>query len=108
MDAISSVPFCQNHDISMADRERSGAVFVAPEDLIKKALKYVPDGNIGVAFTYNEPLVGYEYVRDCAAQLKERDLKAVLVTNGYINQPPLIELLGSIDAMNIDLKSFDE
>ncbi|MDD5016634.1 MAG: AmmeMemoRadiSam system radical SAM enzyme [Eubacteriales bacterium] len=101
-------PFCQNHDISMAVSKRSGTVYVSPEELTKKAQELLPDGNIGAAFTYNEPLIGYEYVRDCAALLKSRGLKPVLVTNGYINKKPLLELLPDIDAMNIDLKSFSE
>lgn len=100
-------PYCQNHEISMADEPRAGAVYVSPEQLVQKALQLMPDGNIGIAFTYNEPLVGYEYVRDCAMLVKEQGLKTVLVTNGLVNEAPLIKLLPFIDAMNIDLKGFD-
>ena len=77
--------FCQNYEISMADTKRSNAVYVPPETLVKKAQSLVDAHNIGVAFTYNEPLIGYEYVRDCAMLLQEQNLKTVLVTNGYIN-----------------------
>ena len=98
-------PFCQNFEISMAD-EKLGGVFVSPEALLEKALSI--KGNLGVAFTYNEPLIGYEYVRDCAKLLKANGLKTVLVTNGYINEEPMAELLPLIDAMNIDLKAFTE
>ena len=45
----------------------------------------IPRGNIGVAYTYNEPLIGYEFVRDCAGFVREAELCNVLVTNGYIN-----------------------
>jgi pyruvate formate lyase activating enzyme len=101
-------PFCQNHGISMCDREAVRASYIAPEELTAEAEALVQRGNIGIAFTYNEPLIGYEYVRDCAGLAKERGLKTVLVTNGYINERPLKELLPIIDAMNIDLKAFTE
>jgi pyruvate formate lyase activating enzyme len=65
-------------------------------------------GNIGIAYTYNEPLIGYEFVRDCAKKAKEKGLKNVVVTNGYICEEPLKELLPWIDAFNIDLKGFTE
>jgi len=65
-------------------------------------------GNIGIAYTYNEPLVSYEFVRDCAVLAREKELKNVVVTNGYICSEPLLELLPFIDAMNIDLKAFTD
>ena len=84
------------------------ATIVTPAQLAALAEKYKPQGNIGVAYTYNEPLIGYEFVRDCAALVKERNLKNVLITNGYINPDPLNELLPFIDALNIDLKAFND
>ena len=66
------------------------------------------DGNIGVAYTYNEALVGYEFVRDTARLVRERGMKNVLVTNGTAELSVLEELLPYIDAMNIDLKGFSE
>lgn len=98
-------PFCQNHEISMTD-ERIDSVLLSPQALLEKAVEI--QGNIGVAFTYNEPLIGYEYVRDCAELLKQNGLKTVLVTNGYIHKEPMEKLLPNIDAMNIDLKAFTE
>ena len=98
-------PFCQNSEISMAG-ESIETVYVSPEALVKKAEEI--RGNIGLAFTYNEPLIGYEYVRDCGALAREKGLKMVLVTNGTICRGPLTELLPCIDAMNIDLKGFTE
>lgn len=100
-------PFCQNCEISMAD-DTVRTVYVSPSDLVQRAEDLVPQGNIGLAFTYNEPLVGYEYVRDCAKLAHERGLKTVLVTNGTICRQPLLDLLPLIDAMNIDLKSFTQ
>ncbi|MDR0197010.1 MAG: radical SAM protein, partial [Oscillospiraceae bacterium] len=97
--------FCQNHGISMTDAGIK-ATRVPPEELVRKAADLIPSGNIGIAYTYNEPLIGYEYVRDCAELARERGLKNVLVTNGYINEPALSALLPFIDAANIDLKGF--
>lgn len=65
-------------------------------------------GNIGVAFTYNEPLVGWEYVLDTAKLVKEKSMKNILVTNGTATSEILKRLLPYIDAMNIDLKGFRE
>ena len=65
-------------------------------------------GNIGVAFTYNEPLIGWEYVRDAALLLRERELKTVLVTNGCVNDEVAEQILPLTDALNIDLKCFRE
>ena len=99
-------PFCQNHEISMAGEGELETLELSPEALADKALALRPYGNIGVAYTYNEPLVGYEYVRDCAALVRERGLVNVLVTNGTIEEAPWRELLPLIDAANIDLKGF--
>lgn len=100
--------FCQNHEISMCDMGKAHTVFVSPEELVKKARELLSARNIGIAFTYNEPLIGYEYVRDCAKIAKQQGLKIVLVTNGYINEGPLADILPLVDAMNIDLKAFTE
>lgn len=101
-------PFCQNHEISMARQQMPGAVYLSPEKLAEKALEYKKAGNIGVAFTYNEPLAGWEYVRDAARLIKKAGMKSVLVTNGTASLEVLDELLPYIDAMNIDLKGFRE
>ena len=108
-----SCPFCQNHEISMAKRssavqrgESLHMIHLSPGELAEKALEYRSAGNIGVAFTYNEPLVGWEYVRDTAKKVKEKGMKNVLVTNGTASLEVLEEILPYIDAMNIDLKGF--
>lgn len=99
-------PFCQNHEISMCGAGETETVELSPETLADKALELRPLGNIGVAYTYNEPLVSYEYIRDCAALVRERGMVNVLVTNGTIEEGPWRKLLPLIDAANIDLKGF--
>ena len=101
-------PFCQNYSISMAD-STFDTQNVTPEYLAALALELSqkPRGNIGIAFTYNEPFISYEFVRDTAKFLKQINLKTVLVTNGTISERSLKEILPLIDAMNVDLKAFN-
>ena len=99
-------PFCQNHEISMADKDGAESCCISPQELTERAQKYRPVGNIGVAFTYNEPLIGWEYVRDTAKLVHACGMKTVLVTNGSASLLVLEELLPCVDAMNIDLKGF--
>lgn len=99
--------FCQNHSISTKKPDLSKDK-LTPDDLADIASRLVSSGNVGVAYTYNEPLINIEYVSDCAARVKERGLSNVLVTNGYVNAEPLWDLLPLIDALNIDLKSFND
>ncbi|MBQ6360664.1 MAG: AmmeMemoRadiSam system radical SAM enzyme [Lachnospiraceae bacterium] len=104
-------PFCQNNEISWSDRAmryREKAEYISPEELADTAEYYKSRRNIGVAFTYNEPLVGYEYVRDTAKLVHEKGMKNVLVTNGTASPAVLEELAPYIDAMNIDLKGFTD
>lgn len=98
--------FCQNYAISMVGPSKADTVFLSPETLIGHAVDLVPCGNIGIAYTYNEPLIGYEFVRDCAILARKNDLKNVVVTNGCISEEPFRNLLPWVDAWNIDLKSF--
>lgn len=104
-------PFCQNSGISWSQEAfdyRKAARTCAPEEIVKSAHDLQVRGNIGLAFTYNEPLVGWEFVRDAAALCKEAGMKNVLVTNGTASLKVLQEIKPYIDAMNIDLKSFSE
>ena len=103
-------PFCQNYEISMAGIDDIAHQDVTPWELTDLAIKlaHEPAGNLGVAFTYNEPFISYEFVRDCCVLLHQAGLKTVLVSNGHINREPLVELLPLIDAMNIDLKGFSQ
>lgn len=97
--------FCQNYSISQQEVPYKK---VSSEELVETILS-IPD-NIGIAFTYNEPFIWYEYVLETAKLLKEKSKqkKVVLVTNGYINKEPLEKLLPFIDAMNVDLKGNDD
>ncbi|MCM1172540.1 MAG: AmmeMemoRadiSam system radical SAM enzyme [Clostridium sp.] len=99
-------PFCQNHEISMAGQEDIGTRYISPKELVNEALYYEKIGNIGIAFTYNEPLISWEYVLDTSRLLHEQNMKSVLVTNGTVSLPVMETLLPYIDAMNIDLKGF--
>ena len=84
------------------------ARYISPAELTVLAERFVPEGNIGVAFTYNEPLVGLEYVLDCAEDLHRHGLKTVLVTGGLATVETCERLRGKIDVMNIDLKAFSD
>ena len=99
-------PFCQNWEISQTGGDRDGGRFLAPEELTALAEKLRGRGNIGVAFTYNEPLICWEYVLDTARLLRERNLKTVLVTNGCVSDEIAQRVLPFVDALNIDLKCF--
>ena len=99
--------FCQNHQISFGNPETVSIHELTPEATSELAVKYREQGNLGLAYTYNEPFISYEYVYDCSQLVREAGLKNVLVTNGFVNQEPLEALLPFIDALNIDLKSFN-
>ena len=109
-------PFCQNYEISWSDEAMakadmflSGAYdYISPAELVELAERYQRHGNIGVAFTYNEPLIGYEYVRDTAKLIHEKGMLNVLVSNGTAEVAILEEILPYIDAINIDLKGFTD
>jgi pyruvate formate lyase activating enzyme len=92
-------PFCQNCEISQ--HEVPGR-YLAPEELVECARR---SGTIGVAFTYTEPLVWFEYLLDACPGVRAAGLRTVLVTNGMLSPGPLAELLPHVDAMNVDLKS---
>ena len=104
-------PFCQNSSISWSQKVfeyKDKADFYEPEEIVKAALELRSRGNIGLAFTHNEPLIGYEFVRDTAKLSKEAGLQNVLVTNGTASKKVLDEISPYIDAMNIDLKAFSD
>jgi len=100
-----SCAFCQNWQIS---QQRAPSRVLLPEEAVRTAVEYVREGNIGIAYTYNEPFIWYEYLRDTAPLVKEAGLCNVLVTNGIVEAEPLEELLPFIDAMNVDIKSMSE
>ncbi|MBF8259786.1 MAG: radical SAM protein, partial [Actinobacteria bacterium] len=93
--------FCQNYHLVLRQ------VPVEPvriEDLLLTARR---ENSVGIAYTYNEPFIQFEFVLECAKAFRAEGMKNVLVTNGYVNPEPLAELLPFVDAMNIDLKSMD-
>jgi pyruvate formate lyase activating enzyme len=77
-----------------------------PDDIVALAAKET--NNVGVAYTYNEPLVWIEFMLETAIKIKEKNLKNVMVTNGFINPEPLEDLIRHMDAFSVDLKSFTE
>lgn len=100
-------PFCQNYSISMSD-EKTFTRQLSVNDAVELAKSLMNDGNIGIAYTYNEPLINFEYVLDCAREIRNLNMINVLVTNGTIEEQPLRKLLPYIDAYNIDLKGFSQ
>lgn len=100
-------PFCQNADIACAGPHDLTWHTTTPEALVDVALKEHLN-NVGIAYTYNEPLVGFEFVRDTARLVHEVGLSNVLVSNGMVQPKPLAELVPLIDAANIDLKGFTQ
>lgn len=98
-------PFCQNWEISQEVPETASS---SPDMVAKTALALQNRGNIGVAYTYNEPFIWYEFVYDTCAAAHTMGLKNILVTNGYVNPEPLKKIMPYISAMNIDVKAFTE
>lgn len=94
--------FCQNWQIA---HDKPHTLEVDSTEIISRAAKH---NSIGIAYTYNEPSIWYEFVLDTAIKAKFKGIKNVLVTNGYIEEGPLKELLPYIDAMNIDVKGFSK
>ncbi|SEA77471.1 pyruvate formate lyase activating enzyme [Eubacterium aggregans] len=101
-------PFCQNARIAMAGRRDVEAMILSPEELARRAEGMRHQGNIGLAFTYNEPLIGYEFVVEAARLVQDRGMKTVLVTNGSATPEITRQVLPHIDALNIDLKGFTQ
>ena len=101
-------PHCQNFSFAMAAKEEIDMMDTDPAEVVDVAIQYKAQGNIGIAFTYNEPVTMYDFMMDTAKLSKEKGLINVMVTNGYINEEPLKALLPYIDAMNIDLKYFND
>lgn len=97
--------FCQNWHISQNHPENL-KVNAEIGKLLNEAESYT--ANIGIAFTYNEPVIWYEFMRDTAVKFKERGFYTAMVSNGFVRKEPLEEMTGFIDAFNIDLKAFNE
>jgi len=95
--------FCQNWSLVHSEMEGS---YVPPAEMVAKAKEWQGNNNIGLAYTYSEPLMWYEYVLETAELADLAGLKNVLVTNGFINLQPFLTLLPFIHALNIDIKGF--
>ncbi|MGD9495837.1 MAG: AmmeMemoRadiSam system radical SAM enzyme [Armatimonadota bacterium] len=97
--------FCQNFTISQGEPASDE---ISPQRAVEMARRTRERGNIGIAYTYSEPIVWFEYVRDTARLVHEAGLVNVLVTNGLIREDPLEELLPLVDAMNVDIKAMSD
>jgi len=99
--------FCQNHTLSQCDNRHPVLIKnMTPEEVAAHSMKIKK--NLGVAFTYNEPSVNFEFMVKTSELVKKNGQYTVMVSNGYINPEPLDVLLETIDAFNIDLKAFNE
>ncbi len=96
---------CQNWEISQADESFPYLQDATPESIVRLAKRY---GCESIAYTYNEPVIWYEFVLETAKLAKEEGIYNLMITNGYINEEPFRELAPYIDAMNIDIKAFDD
>jgi len=99
--------FCQNWQISQTSVEdfKRGTEKITADEVVNLALS--KENNLGIAYTYNEPAIFYEFMLDTAKKAKKQNLKNVMVTNGFISQKPLTELHDYIDAYGVDLKAFN-
>ena len=98
-------PFCQNDSISQHGEGETRCQSATPDELADLALRLkASQGNLGLAYTYNEPLVGWEFVRDCAKEIRKRGMLNVLVSNGCAEASVIEALAPLVDAANIDLK----
>ena len=97
--------FCQNWQISQARPEQLRSYDLPPAKLVQAA---VESGAPSIAYTYSEPTIFYEYMFDCAKIARDRGLRNVYHSNGFINEEPLRELCRYLDAANIDLKGMSE
>jgi pyruvate formate lyase activating enzyme len=97
--------FCQNWEIAKVLPEDVNSFYITPEQIINLAKK---SGSKIIALTYSEPVVFYEYMLEIAKLARKNGLKTVVVSNGFINPEPLKLLCQFVDAIKVDLKSFNE
>ena len=97
--------FCQNWQISQVRPEQIRGIYMPPEKTARLAGDYQCRT---IAYTYSEPVIFYEYMEDCIKAGHTNNLKSVMITGGYIEQEPLINLCKTIDGIKVDLKSFSE
>ena len=97
--------FCQNSHITKVKDGLDNCIKVTPDDIVKIAKEYDCKS---VAFTYNDPIIFFEYALDCARLCRKENIKTIAVTSGYINKEPREEFFNLMDSANIDLKGFSE
>ena len=97
--------FCQNWEISQVRPEQVRSIYLPPEDIVEYARQ---SGSRSIAYTYSEPIVFYEYMLDAAMAGREKGIKSVVITAGYINHDPWMELIREVDAIKVDFKAFTE
>jgi pyruvate formate lyase activating enzyme len=100
--------FCQNWEISQTSKQKDSEIYgieMTPEEAVKNA---IANNCKSIALTYNEPTIFFEYAYDICRQAKKHKLKTVFVSNGFINKKPIEKISKYLDAVNIDIKSFNE
>ncbi len=97
--------YCQNWDISQSNAEDTNNADLPPEEVVNLAARYRCES---VAYTYSEPIIFYEYMYDTALIARDRGIKNIMVTAGFISEKPLRELCAVVDGANVDLKGFTE
>jgi len=97
--------YCQNWEISQMRPEELPSVDLSPKKAVEKAIK---NNCKSISYTYTEPIISLEYILDICKEAHKKNIKNIIVSNGYINEAPLKELIKYLDAANIDLKSFDD
>ena len=97
--------FCQNWEISQFRPEQVSSRTVTPEEIVRHASRL---GSGAIAFTYSEPVIFYEYMLDICLAAEGSGIGRVMISNGYINEKPLVDLMGHMDAIKVDFKAFSE
>ena len=97
--------FCQNWEISQVRPEQVRSIYLPPEDVVAYARQ---SGSKSIAYTYSEPIIFYEYMLDTAIAGRKKGIKSVVITAGYINHDPWMELIREVDAIKVDFKAFTE
>lgn len=98
-------PWCQNSGLSMGVIDDVQTKFMHPEEVVQVAITQECES---IAYTYNEPLINLNYVEDTARFAHDSDIKNVLVTNGFVHIPSLLEMVDVIDAANVDWKGWNK
>jgi pyruvate formate lyase activating enzyme len=96
---------CQNWEISQVRPEQVRSIYMPPQEVARLAKEY---NCLSIAYTYSEPVIFYEYMEDSIIAGHAKNIKSVVITGGYINQKPLIDLCKLADAIKVDLKAYSE